>query len=171
LLAKLVIDAKMNGAGLSDPFALHRKRPLTDHLEEFRKALLARNNSEKHARQSVQRAKAIVEGCQFRYFGDVQASRVAEWLAGERKADRLTITTSNYYLRDTKSFFTWLVKDGRTPHSPLAYLPYLNAATEDHRERRTLTSAEFEALLAAARGGKTIRRLPGPDRAMLYLVA
>jgi hypothetical protein len=77
LLSKRVIDAKMKRAGLADPFESHRKKPLTEHLEDFRKALLARNNSEKHSRITVFRAQAVVEGCKARFFDGVQASRVA----------------------------------------------------------------------------------------------
>jgi integrase len=171
LLAKLVLDAKMHRAGLADPFAAHRKRPLSAHLDEFRQALQARNDSEKHVRVTQQRVKAVMDGCGFTFFADVQASRVAAWLAEERKASRLSITTTNYYLRETKSFFAWLVKDSRAPHNPLAHLPYLNAATEAHRERRILAAWEFTAMLEAACTGKPVRYLPGRARFMLYLVA
>jgi len=171
LLAKLVIDAKMNRAGLADPFDAQRKRSLSAHLDEFKAALQARNNTDKHAGITFKRAKSVLDGCKFKFFGDVQASRVAGWLAEERKAGRLSITTGNYYLRDTKSFFTWMMKDARSPHNPLIHLPYLNAATDSHRERRTLAAWEFEALLNAARTGKKVRALAGANRFMLYLVA
>src|SRR5262249_26487899 len=154
-----------------DPFAEHRRRPLAAHLDEFQAALIARNNTCKHANITFQRAKAVLDGCKFKVFAEVQMSRVAAWLAEERKAGRLNITTSNYYHRDTKSFFNWLVKDGRAPHNPLAHLPYPNNATESRRERRTLAPWEFEAMLTAARTGNVVRKVNGPDRFMLYLVA
>src|SRR5262245_41232100 len=50
-------------------------------------------------------------------------------------------------------------------------MAYLNAATESHRERRTLPHWEFDILLRAARTGKPLRNLQGTDRFMLYLVA
>ena len=102
---------------------------------------------------------------------DVQALRVAEWLADERKADRLSITTSNYYLRDAKSFFTWMVKDRRIDGNPLVHLSPLNAEVEEHRQRRALEPDEYRRLLEAAQTGPQCCRLSGPDRFMLYLVA
>src|SRR5262249_28352115 len=81
------------------------------------------------------------------------------------------IITSNYYLRDTKSFFRWLVDDGRAANNPLNSLKPLNAEVENHRQRRCLPDADFQEFLAAAHKGKIIHRLPGLDRFMLYVVA
>src|SRR5579871_926513 len=91
LLAKMVVDAKLGKAGLADTFEAGRKTPLVTHLEEFRAALRSRNNSEKHATVTHNRAKAVLDGCKAKFFADVQALRVAEWLAEERRAGRLTI--------------------------------------------------------------------------------
>src|SRR5262245_61706527 len=78
LLAKLATDAVMDKADLRDKFATQRYRPLTEHVEDFRSALLAKNNSEKHARQTVTRALAIIEGCGFDKLADVQEADVLE---------------------------------------------------------------------------------------------
>jgi integrase len=170
ILAKLVVDAKQKSHGLGNPFEVHLKSPLVTHLDDFHRTLLARNNTAKHARQTHRRAKAVLDGCRFNFFADVQPSRVQEWLAEERRAGRLTITTSNYYLRDTKSLFAWMVKDGRAPANPLEVLSGLNAEIEDHRERRDVPTDEFAALVLATRQAPVRKRLAGPDRAMLYLV-
>jgi site-specific recombinase XerD len=171
LLAELVRKVEMGLAGCSDPFEEHRKRPLAEHVEDFRRAMEARNNSPKHVSTTLSRVQTVLEGCGFVFLPDVQASQVAEWLADERTAGRLSITTANYYQRDLKSFLTWLVKDSRTASNPLTHLAYLNTATEEHRERRALPRWEFEALMAAALAGKRVRKQAGPDRFMLYIVA
>jgi integrase len=132
--------------------------------------LLADNNTEKHARQTVTRAGKLIAGCRFVFMADAQAS-AAEWLAGERRAERLSIATSNYYLRDTKSFFSWMVSDGRAGTNPLAHLSPLNAEVEDRRQRRALEPDEYRRLLAAAQAGPRRARLSGQDRFILYLVA
>jgi integrase len=78
--------------------------------------------------------------------------------------------TRNYYLRDCKAFLTWCVRDGRAERNPLAHLRG-TTVTDAGRRRRALTAAELAALRTAAASGPTLRRLPGPDRAMLYAVA
>src|SRR5262249_38280778 len=73
-------------AGAADPFEEQRQKPLAEHLSDFQKALLADANTPKHAKQTITRARKVFEGCSFVFMGDVQASRLAEWLAAARKA-------------------------------------------------------------------------------------
>lgn len=192
MLADLVRKAELGKAGIVDPFEAHRKRPLlcsrcrgrgeTDageacdcpgrpHLSEYRRFLEAEGNTPKHARQTCRRAAAILHGCKAVFLADVSPSAVIDWLATEREAGRLTIQTTNYYLRDLKSFCRWMVKDRRAADNPLSHLSGQNAAVEAHRERRHLEPDDFAAVIEAARHGKTVRRLCGPDRAMLYTLA
>ncbi len=86
-------------------------------------------------------------------------------------AGRLSIRTSNYYLRDFKGFLNWLVRDGRTDRNPFTHLAGLNADVENGLQRRALPSEEFARLVEATRKGRTVRRLSGADRGILYIVA
>src|SRR5262245_33178754 len=45
LLAEMVKKAELGRAGLGDPFEDHRKRPLAEHLADFKGALVARGNT------------------------------------------------------------------------------------------------------------------------------
>lgn len=169
MLAKLITDAKMRSLGLGDPFEAHRRRPLIDHLEDFERALHARAATKKHARQTAKRVRELIEGCRFLFLADVQPSRAADWLASKRKAGELSAATSNYYLREARSFFAWMVKDGRIGSNPLQVLAPIKS--EKKVTRRTLSEGEFAELIAAASKGKPVRNVSGPDRAILYLVA
>ncbi len=171
MLGELVRKAELGRRGILDPFKHHRKLPLMEHLTDFRRYLEAKGNTPKHAQQTCRRAEAVVAGCGFPFMEDLSPSAVIDWLAAEREAGRLTIQTSNYYLRDLKSFCRWLVRDRRAADSPLAHLSGQNAAVEDHRERRHLEPDDFAAFIDAARHGQVVRKLPGPDRAMLYTLA
>ncbi len=162
---------KLVSIGLLEAQRVAASKALADHLKDWQQALTDRNNSAKHVRISFNRVNALVDGCRFLTQADVQASRVETWLAQERRAGRLSITTSNYYLRDTKSFFRWLVEDGRADRNTLQSLKPLNVDVEDHRQRRCLPDDDFQEFLAAARCGSTIHRIAGPDRLMLYSVA
>jgi hypothetical protein len=167
LLCKLQTDATMRQNGLVDPFEASKKQPLSAHLEDFHAYLLAKGNTPKHARQTSNRAQAILDGCRFTFLPDVSPSAVMEWLAAEREAGRLTIQTSNYYLRDLKAFCRWMVRDRRAGENPLQHLSGLNAAVEEHRKRRHLEPDDFAAFIEAAQTGRPVRRLSGPDRATL----
>jgi integrase len=83
----------------------------------------------------------------------------------------MSIQTSNHYLRAIKQFSRWLVRDRRAGEDPLAFISMLNVATDRRHDRRPLTETEFTALITATTSGKTMSRLTGQDRAMLYTVA
>jgi integrase len=171
LEARLLKEGARQAEGLIDPHAEHRKRPLTEHLADFGRSLEAKGDEGEYVERTCARIRSIMDGCRFTRVGDVIPSRVAEWLAEERQAGRMGIRTSNYYLTAVKSFFKWLMRDGRTDRNPLDHLSGLNAKVDVRRLRRTLPDADFAAFVAAARAGKPFRDLAGPDRAMLYLVA
>jgi integrase len=81
------------------------------------------------------------------------------------------VATTNHYLTAVKGLTRWMVKDRRVPYDPLACLSAQNAKADVRVERRALSAEEFTRLLAAARRGKPLRGLTGPDREMLYLLA
>jgi integrase len=171
MLSELVKKAERRAAGLEDPFEVHRRTPLADHLADFRQFLEGKGNTEKHARQTCNRVQTILNGCKFVRLGDVSPSAVVEWLKNERAAERIGIQSSNYYLGCIKSFLAWMVKDGRTDRNPLAHMSGMNAKVDVRRERRSLSPDEFALFLEAARKGKPKRKVTGEDRAMLYLLA
>ena len=157
-------------AGINDPFEEHRRQTLAKHLEAYEIYLFGLGNTAKHARQTCGRVKAILGGCGFARFTDISASAVVEWLKKQR-TERLGIKSSNYYLACLKAFLGWMVKDARADRNPLAHLAGLNAKTDVRRKRRCISPEEFYRLVDAARSAGTMRKLSGPDRAMLYVVA
>jgi integrase len=186
LLNKLVQDAQLGRAGLNDAYAEHRERPLTDvrkdpatgaerdegHLGDYRRDLEAKGRTPKHCRQAYSRVRALLDGCGAKYPADLSASAATIWLAGEREAGRIGVQTSNYYLRDAKSFLAWLVKDRRLPDNPFEYLEGGNAQADRRHDRRELEPHELAAVLDAAMAStKTFRRMTGRDRYHAYLTA
>ena len=149
MLAKLVTDAKLQAHGLIGPYEEHRKYPLADHLQDFRDYLTAKGNTAKHAQKTEKRVQAILDGCGFKVLSHLSPTAMMEWLADQRAAGRIGIKTSNYYLRDIKSFCRWLVKDRRIGDNPLAYLSGMNAKVEAGLERRTLPDDDLEVARSA----------------------
>lgn len=170
LLSEKIKKAERRCAGISDPHEEHRKKPLTQHVEDFRRTLGAKGNTAKHVRITCFRLKAVFKGCRFTSVNDLSASKVSEWLSSKREAGQAT-KTSNYYLAATKQFVAWLVKDRRLPDNPLSHLQPLNAKVDVRKKRRAATPEELNWLMVAAREGETFRGVSGEDRVMIYLCA
>src|SRR5262249_6793799 len=71
--------------GMVDAFEEHRKRPIAEHLQDFQRYLIAKGNTQKHARLTCNRVQAILVGCRFIRTADLSASAVVEWLADQRE--------------------------------------------------------------------------------------
>jgi integrase len=84
MLAKRTSDAALAGVGLGDPYAEHRKRPLTEHLKDYRKELAARGNDSRYVADVISRLEALLEGCRFVFTTDLSGSTVMDWLANLR---------------------------------------------------------------------------------------
>lgn len=158
-------------AGLSDPFEDHLTQPLDSHLEDFKSFLENKGGSEKHVNQTCNRIQRYFAGCKVKFWADISASRLVEWLADERKSKRFGIKTSNYYQSAVKEFCNWMVKDQRAASSPLNHLSALNSDGDIKRKRRAVSEMEFTWLIKAASCGPDIQCVSGPDRAMLYVLA
>ena len=129
-------------------------KPLADHLANFKAALLTKGTTEQHARQTVTRAQAVIEGCGFAYWSDLAPSRVQRYLADLRTGEKpVSIQTTNFYLQAVKQFCKWMVRETRTSESPLDHLQGQNVRTDRRHDRRALSVEELRRLLAAAEQG------------------
>jgi integrase len=98
MLNKIAGDAELASVGITDPFAAHRQRPLLEHLDDYKRYLLAKGDTRRHAERSYLRARAVVEGAKFRTTDDLQASPVLDFLARLRDegADRVELDKEEY---------------------------------------------------------------------------
>ena len=170
LAAKLEKEAELAQAGIIDRFKEHRKRPLAEHIADFKTSLINKGTTEKHACLVYNRAKAIIENCKFTYIADISASKVQKYLA-ERRRDGLSIRSSNFYLQAVKQVCRWLLADNRTAENPLAYLQGQNPKTDIRHPRRALTTDELNRLLETTVKGSKHHRMTGKERLMLYTLA
>ena len=177
MLNDLVEKAERGIAGMAD--REEAARPIAEHLSAFEAHLKAGEATAKQVRIKIGRARAVIEGCGFELLADIQAAAVRQWLARQRRERKdgqgrstFGAATSNYHLREIKSFCKWLVEEGRLDRNPLARLKPLNVETDQRHARRTLTTDEARRLLdAAAASPKAFRGLSGADRRMLYALA
>jgi hypothetical protein len=85
LAARLERDAARRQEGMIDPCAEHHRRLLAEHLDDYRRCLLAKGDTEKHARQTARYAAVVLDGCHFVFIPDLSASAVAEFLHSLRR--------------------------------------------------------------------------------------
>jgi integrase len=174
MLNDLLKRAEAEKAGVRDDYADHRKRPLTDLLAEYERHVLDKGATAKEAGQAVRRCGIVFEAVGFALLRDLDPTPAERWLADRRrlaKADGgFGPATSNHYRKSLVAFGNWLVKARRLPENPFRHVPKVNAEVDVRHERRPLTADEFARVLAAAQAGKVYRKLPGPERRMLYLV-
>lgn len=170
MLDAIVRRVEREEAGLIDPLTDHRRTPLDDHLEQYRSYLEAKDNTERHVRETVGQIKKVLAGCGFRYIADLDSEKVSHYLKQRRKAGMST-ERSNHYVRSMKAFTRWM-EPKRVARDPLRDLKTQDAAKDRRLVRRALTTEEFNRLIEKTRDSKAIRcGLTGRDRAMLYLVA
>jgi site-specific recombinase XerD len=72
-------ELRKNGA--VDPHEEHRRRPLVEHMEDFRSSLLAKGDTPLHVSQTISRIRAILDGCGFCFTTDLDALKVEKFLA------------------------------------------------------------------------------------------
>ncbi len=175
LASELERRAAREQSGLVDRFAEHRKRPLSEHVDDFRNALVAKGTTEKHANLVTGRVRRTFEGCRFVFWPDISASRlqsyIAELHADTEKKRGISIQTCNFYLQAAKQFCRFMVRDGRAPNNPLEHLQGGNVRTDRRHDRRALTVDELRGVLEAAQEGPERFGMTGPDRANLYQLA
>src|SRR5262245_9571232 len=101
--ARLERQAELGRAGVRDPYAKHRGRPLAEHLADFERHLSDKGDTEDQVKLVTSRVRKVVEGCKFKVIEDISPSKVEAFLAELRK-DGASIQTSNHYLRSIKQF-------------------------------------------------------------------
>ncbi len=170
MLNDLVVKVERRIAGTIDPFDECAKCSLSRHIDDFEEHQRSKNNSKQHVCEITMKIRRIVKTCKWSFMRDISASEVQRCLA-EWRESRLSIQTSNHYLRAIKQFTRWLVRDRRAPHDPLIHLAMLNVKVDRRHDRRPLTADEFQRLIEAAIAGPHVVCISGPDRAMMYILA
>jgi integrase len=88
MLAELVRKAELGKAGIRDPFEAHHKRPLVEHVEDYRRYLAAEGNTADYVAQTCSRIRAVTDGCGFAFIADITPEKVTEFLHGLRRDPR-----------------------------------------------------------------------------------
>jgi integrase len=164
---------KLAAIGILDKRRHAATKTLDDHLDDWKKWLEARDDNPRHVKETVARARKLVNDCGFTMWNDISPQRVTTELADKRvgtdKKPGIGPRTSNSYLQSLKQFCRWMVDSvGRAAQSPVAQLRPVNQEVDRRRERRALSVEELQRIVKAAEVGPVIRGLTGRDRATIY---
>jgi len=167
LAAKLEKEAELAESGIVDRFKEHRLKPLSEHLEDFRKSL---GDITKHAKQTENSLSRTFKACKFHVWADISASKFLGSLTGMKNSGDLSQRTFNFYLKAGKQFCKWMVQDQRASESPLNHLK-CETITEHKRNRRPLEPDEIRRLLEVTGVGPERFGMTGHERSVLYRLA
>ncbi len=178
-----LIDIKRAAAG----------KLLSEHLEDFKKSLLAKRRTKKHVNQTTSRIQRVIEECGFVNWSDITASKVLQTVVKlrdyavivklkkvngkkiKRKVRKdlgqISAKTANYYIKAVKQFCNWMVEDRRASESPVEHLQSIDSSTHIRHERRTLEPDQLRFLLETTRTQPKRFGMTGPERVMLYRLA
>ncbi len=149
MLRQFESEAARMQQGLVDPYADHRKAPLSSHLEDFLAHLRSGRRATKYVNGMETKLKRALRGMDARLPKDLTTDRAERYLLCLVEDD-LSHKTRNDYLGALVQFADWGVKRGRWESNPFKVIPKLNTDVDVRRERRALTEAELARLLHAA---------------------
>lgn len=144
---------------------------ISDLIDQFSRYLKSKNNTADYCKMTEGRIRRLCDGAKIRVWGQITPSSVLNWLSSQRDAGAIGIKTSNYYLVAMKELCNWAVNESIALENPLRTAKAMNADGDVRRRRRAISADEFVHLIDAARGGKTVQGMDGPQRAILYIVA
>ena len=141
------------------------------HLADYVVHLQGAGRSDKHIGEIVRTIRRVCIACRFRKINNLGANVLDRHLA-DMIADGKSHRTRNGALKSLRAFTNWLVNSDRLGKGPFKTLSSVSEEADPNRRlRRHLLAEEFSQLIAAAEKGLEIESVPGPERAILYLVA
>lgn len=171
MLNDLLTKVEREKAGIVDETVSEMMKPLCVHIDDFEEHLRSRNNTAFHNRQKINHIKAAARFCKWCDARSLKVYDVERFLNNLRDKGGRGIETLNHYIRDLKSFGTWLYDNDRITRDPFRKLKVMNASVDERHQRRAISNEEFSLLVDAALSGPPIQGISGRDRAMLYYLA
>lgn len=174
LAAKLENEARMRSSGMIDTEQeqlAEKKQSLIDsHVDAFLESISER--SAKYFQHTTSRLKRIIAGAELKKLADIQPEPVAKFLRKIRKTEKIGPRTFNHYVQAIDSFCNWCVTNKRLASNPLIGFERMNIEVDIRHKRRALSETEFGMLVSSAReSGISLQRLPGEQRARIYLLS
>jgi integrase len=148
--------------GLTDPFADHRNRSISEHLADWIAEIRQTGCTQYYSEQCDGRISRLIRECGWKFLADITTDSFIAWrqtakseIAHNRKDKSkaqpvaMGSRTQNHYLVTLISFCRWCVRRGRLATNPLTDAAKVDQAGDVRRGRRALAEDEVTALLAA----------------------
>lgn len=155
MLTDIIRHRERGEAGLVNPYKLHLDRAIEEHMGEYLAALREEGRTPFYLHEKERILKLIFRTAAVKKLGDLTADRLDRYLSqmtkGTGKVRGLPVAASTKMVHRTaaNAFAVWLKRKGRLPTNPLENV--VKPQGKPVRERRSLTPAEMQRLLAAAR--------------------
>ncbi len=116
LLRRLQAEEDRGHAVGEDSYAAASKKPISNHIDDYREHLISKGNTQKYVSLAVGRVNRILASVNARKISDLEPSSITSRLLVMRTAKKgaISVETSNHYVRAIKSFSRWLPKE--SPH-------------------------------------------------------
>ncbi|UCE62340.1 MAG: site-specific integrase [Phycisphaerales bacterium] len=155
--------------GLIDKYEMGKRRPLTEHIADWKAALAGKGNTTKHVNQLTQCVTALCNWCKFETWVDVNSADVYRYLGRLQDDEAFKRNTQNRYLQSVKQFVRWMQKEKRAPDNPLFGME--KKTVDDEEQCGTFEPDELRTLLEETERGRVRRGMTGFDRRLLYQLA
>lgn len=155
MLTDIIRHRERGEAGLVNPYKPHLDRAVEEHMGEYLAALREEGRTPFYMHEKERILKLIFRTAGIKKLGDLTADRLDRYLAGMTKGNGkvrgLPVAASTKMVHRTaaNAFANWLKLKGRLPNNPLENV--VKPQGRPVRERRSLTPAELQKLLIAAR--------------------
>ncbi len=157
--------------GLVEQSRIQASKSIEVHIKDYVDHLRHKGNTAPYCRLCETRIGNIVAGCKFYRLADIDPGKVMRYVSEELKANRLSQSSINHYIRQFKGFVRWLYHQDRISTDINKHL-HLRTITEFTKHRRPLSIDEISYLLnwLATQAGP-VRSLSGWERMVLYKLA
>ncbi len=160
-LAARLERAKAQGAeGMEDPYKAHRHRRLSEHVAEWVAELKESGRDDVYVGQCQTRLSRLMKECRWTVFSDMTPESFIRWRQSATatvgtaakpgtNVARMAARTQNHYLEAARAFCRWAMRRKRLASYPLSDVNPVSTVGKLRRQRRALSDAEVNALLAA----------------------
>ena len=162
LAAKLERRKAQGEEGLIDPYEIHRKRPLAEHVADWIAELQQLGRSSIYVGLCGWRMARVIAECEWKTLGGIDAATFIRWrqtatsTIGRGKPGANTLPmgacTKNHYTEALRAFCLWAIRRKRMASNPIADVEGVETVGQLRRQRRALTEDEVNALLGVVPG-------------------
>jgi integrase len=165
----MIKEAERCAEGLEDPCTAQRRRPIGEHITEYRKHCRHEQQAPRHIQVKVLHLTRFIERIPARTIDDFTTEGAARVLQGIVDQG-LSARTHNCHRAALLAFMNWAVQTKRVSGHELKRLSVLDERRDRRRQRRALTEDELGRLLIVARHrplaefGRTVTKLPQSEK-------